>query len=322
MHGLLERAAFAVAGTDYRWTDVVAAARHRGAWALLEDQIREGIACQRLAADTKMRLSAAEVWAAATEFRYQRRLTSAEEMETWLAGWHLTKDEWLGYIRRSLLRQRQAHDLVTVVERYPVADEDVAEAAWATAACSGKLETFARDLASRVVAMEISGERVPGGDLVHHLEALECAFRDWCTGVASASALRKAVASHHLDWIRIESRWVTLPTEEAAREAILCVRVDSMDLSDVSGLAGTTVVERRFLLEESEPAWRDHLVAAADGELLGPLPSIAGFTVVEVTRKTLPSPDDTDISRRAEEAVVSDAVRQELASRVRWYDPL
>lgn len=322
MEGLLGRAAFAVAGAQYRWADVIAVARHRGAWSRLEEEIRQAIACERLAADGKARLGAGPLWAAANEFRYQRRLTAAEEMDAWLARWHLTKDEWLAYLRRSLLRRRHVQDLATAVARYPVSDQEVADVAWATAVCSGRMESFARDLAARVVAMELSGVMTPEGGPLADLDTLESTFQDWCRQLASDSAVRKAIASHHLDWIRIESQWATFATAAAAREALMCVRVDGMDLADVSGVAGTSVEERRLLLEELEPAMRDRLVAATDGELLGPLPSPAGFTVVAVTRKTLPSPDDATIVQRAKASVVSDAIRQELASRVRWYEPL
>lgn len=318
----MQRAAFAVAGTDYRWADVIAAARHRRVWAGLEAEIREGIACQRGTSETGMQLSAGDIWTAATAFRYERRLTAAEEMEAWLAGWHVTKDEWLDYIRRSLLRQRQAADLATVMASFPVTDTDVAGAAWATAVCSGKLEAFARDLAARLVAFDLSDEPALPGDVLQRFDELESAFGVWCGRVASSSAVRKAIALHHLDWIRVATQWVSFPTVEAAREALMCVRLDGMDLSAVTAMAGTGAVERRFFLEDSEPAMRDELVAATDGELLGPLLSNDGFTVVEVISKTLPSVDDADVVARAEATVVSDAVRREIANRVSWYDPL
>jgi len=318
MEGLLERAAFAVAGTDYRWADVTAAARHRGVWDGLEAEIREGLACQRWMSEAGLQLSANDVWTVATAFRYERRLTSAEEMEAWLARWHLTKDDWLGYLRRSLLRQRYAADLATVMSTYEITDEDVTSATWATAVCSGKLEAFARDLAARLLAVE----GAPSGDLVERLDELESAFQTWCERVTSGSALRKAIDSHHLDWVRVDTRWASFPTMEAAREALMCVRLDGMDLSNVSALAGTVVAERRFVLEESEPAIRDELLAATEGEFLGPIASHEGYAVIELISKTMPSVDDADVLARAEAAVISDAVRREIANRVDWYDHL
>lgn len=318
----MERAAFAVAGTDYRWADVIAAARHRRVWQGLEAEIREGIACQRRAPEVGMQLSASDIWTAATAFRYERRLTAAEEMEAWLVGWHVTKDEWLDYIRRSLLRQRQAADLATAMANFPVTDSDVAGAAWATAACSGKLEAFARDLAARVVAFDLSDEPPPNGDVLQRFDELESAFGAWCGRVASSSAIGKAIALHHLDWIQVDTQWASFPAVEAAREALMCVRLDGMDLSGTTAMAGTDAVERCFFLEDSEPVMHDELVAATDGELLGPFPSNEGFIVVEVISKTLPSVDDADVVARAEATVVDDAVRREIADRVSWYDPL
>lgn len=53
-----------------------------------------------------------------TIFRYERRLLSAEDMHAWLAMWHVTQEEWLDHVRRSLLRHRYVADLDSITARY------------------------------------------------------------------------------------------------------------------------------------------------------------------------------------------------------------
>ena len=75
------------------------------------NELRQGLACVRCAEAKSTSIPVSEVTAAANEFRYKRGLITAEETENWLKLWRLNMDQWMGYVRRSMLRQKWAGGL-------------------------------------------------------------------------------------------------------------------------------------------------------------------------------------------------------------------
>src|SRR3954462_1710682 len=90
---------FALAVEEYGWCDVVVAAARNGTWAAAERRARLGAACVEHAATTNNPLAPGVLETAAREFRYARDLITAQSMEGWLAGWHLSTKDWTAYLR-------------------------------------------------------------------------------------------------------------------------------------------------------------------------------------------------------------------------------
>jgi hypothetical protein len=285
------------------------------------------VACVARADDTDDDVGDEELQAAASEFRYERDLISGEEMEVWLARWTLDADDWMEYLRRGLLRERWATELVTTAAGYSPEPEDIEEALPAEAVCSGFLTRIARKLAGRAAAAARAREE---GWLIEEavqvgpdaaLARIDAGFRQFCERIVTEAALVAQLTSHRLDWIRVGCRCLSLPTLESAREAALCVREDGMDLDEVAESAGVSVEAASDFLENWEPALRDSLLAAGAGALLGPIASGDGFLLVLVREKVLPSLEDRAVRRRAEERLLEAALAREIANRVVWHVP-
>lgn len=128
--------------------------------------------------------------------------------------------------------------------------------------------------------------------------------------------------AHRLDWIRLEVREIAFADEAAAREAALCLREDGATLESVANDAHTPVREGRYYLDETDPETRPMLLSAGPDELVGPLSLSDGFHLVLVREKIMPSDQDADIRRRAEETLVSSLSEREAHTRVRWHERL
>jgi hypothetical protein len=334
---MLARDVFRVGGTTYRWGDVVLAAQLWGDWAVLRGRVREGIACVKRSDETADALTAEEVDIAADAFRYERNLISAEEAESWLEERGLTAEAWIDYIRRSLLRQRWAAELPDITSHYPVTDAEVEPLMECEAICSGHLGQLSKKLAARAAAhdwlIEHAGAeaiesllakdhtgRTDREEKLEFLARLEVAFRDFCDRVPISSSIIKQISGHSLEWIRIDCLFLTLPDEEMAREAALCVREDGKSLAEVAAQVGIIEQQSSFLLEEIEPVLSEQFLAASKGELLGPLRVGDAFVLYWVLEKVMPMPDDARIRQRAERHLVQHAVNREVADRVRWHD--
>lgn len=359
VNALFGQVVFAAGGRAYWWEDAFLAAMWWGDWDRLVEQARQGLACARHLEEGDGECDPDQVSAAADEFRYARDLLTVEETEAWLARWGVTADAWMDAIQRSVLRQLWTDDLDEIGETYPVSDDQVAAAMHAEGVCSGAFPRFAWNLAARAAAYDwavssaagaASGEGegeaagpslalngaaaraaaqglpgVPAAACREKLGAiarLECAFQRFSREALTPKAIRDAIATHHLDWIGVRCRRVAFDDEPAAHEAALCVREDGDDLAAVAGAARAAVREARFFLDETEPPARDAFLSARTGDLLGPMPVNGGFSLFQMTEKIMPSPEDPDVRRRAEQHVLDRAIDREVTHRIRWHFPL
>lgn len=342
-------AVFMVGSERYTWQDVVLAAVLSGDWTELAEHVRGGLACRKSLVDAGGTLDSDEVTAEANDFRYARELLTVEETEAWLERWGLTVDEWIEYVERALLRRRSPSGPAA---RGDVPADDVADAIWAEAVCSGALERLARRLAGRVAAAaSVEGpshgckrnegtERDAALDGVlaemakqglaglvdteqclprlERLHELERRFELFRRRVVTPTAVRAAIQAHYLDWVRLRCQSVSFADEQTAREAACCVREDGEELGAVARAARATISERWLYLDEMGPAERPIFFSAERQSLLGPLPEVGEYMLVKIVDKILPSADDPTIRVRAEEAVLRAAVECEVASHVRW----
>ena len=305
---VLDRPVFAVGDQDYRWADVVAAARHWSRWAELELRTAEGLAAL---AGLPEKISRTELVEARHAFRYARSLLAAEEMQAWLENWGLDAKDWIGYLRRQIARER-----ATGEGDGPSPEKDV----WAEAVCSGALVELARDLAARVAAAEAGG--VEPGPVDSDLARMEAGHAIFVEGALTPEAAAKALELRNSDWVRLSYTALEFPEAGMASEAALLVREDRLTTADVAGRAGVPVEEREAFLEDVEPGLSESLLSAPTGELVGPLRVDNGFALLRVNGKVAPTLTDPVIQERLQEEVPRRALEREVRNRVRWHEHL
>lgn len=305
---VLDRPVFAAGDQDYRWGDVVAAARRWSRWAGLEHQTAEGLSAL---AQLPAQIGQADVDEAMQAFRYARGLIAAEEMEAWLAHWGLKTKDWSGYLRREIARERApGEDGATPDE------QDV----WAEAVCSGGLSELAAELAARVAAAEAGG--IQPGPVETDLDRMDEEHATFVQNALTPETAAKALELRNADWVRLS--YIALEFSEVgmASEAALLVREDGLAPADVAGRAGVPLHERQTFLEEVEPELSEPLLSAPIGELVGPLPVRAGFALVCVNEKVAPTLADPVIQGRLQEEVPRTALEREVRNRVQWHERL
>jgi hypothetical protein len=311
-----ERRVFTLEGRTFAWGDVLEAARARGDWEELVQATRAGLACLQRLIGSGEEPDEQALDEAGARFRYARGLLAGEEMEEWLRARRLRVSEWRDYLRRALLRERWAGELAETAARYPVAEADVEAALWAEAACSGSLERWARQLAGEAALAALADEREAP------LERLLAAADRLRATLVTEEEVEREVAAHALEWLRVEGQVLAVVTEDAAREVALCVREDGRPLAEVAAEAGSDPQRLSVYLCDVESGLGAILLAAREGELLGPLPQDGAFALVLVERKQQPDASDPEVRRKASERLVSRALERAVAERVEWHEHL
>jgi hypothetical protein len=328
----LSRPALTVDARDFTVADVAAAALYLGEWSAVRSRAEAALASVEpggaVAAPDE------EVMAAAEAFRRARRLLAAEEIEAWLARRGLSAGEWMRWVRMDVARRRAG-----AVRPGPAAPGPTD--LYAEAICSSALGRAARWLAETFVApvpqagprggarapdpgeLEPLGvDRAGAASLLDELRGRASAVAELAQQVADAPAIAARVNAQQADWLAIDYRMLAVAEETAAREAVLCVRDDGMQLEEVAQLAGVDIAHDHALLCDVPPVLAAQLLSASRGELIGPVEHGDSTAIVVLDAKVPPSADDPEIARRARRELLTRALERELATRVRWHDRL
>jgi hypothetical protein len=149
------------------------------------------------------------------------------------------------------------------------------------------------------------------------LVALAQAFAALTATATTQAKVTRAVTAHGLEWMTLACRTAVFISEDAAREAVLCVRDEGRDFAEVAAAAGVDVDEARLVIEDLDPETQITLRSAEEGTLVGPLSFQGGLTLVWVARKSVPDAHDPAQRARAS-AWLLDAAITRHAGRARF----
>lgn len=265
--------------------------------------------------------------AEAAEFRYGRELESSDDLVAWLDARGLTVDGWWESLRRTVLERCAADGRDVLAPVDPEAATDDEEVLRADLAITDLLAGATEALASRLaVALETSQWTLPSADesgadvamLASAFQHLEAIWTPWLDAARTESALQAAVDRERLGWVVLELVESIWPTEDAAREAMSCVRYDGMTLESLAEEAGTTARPAAVLLSALPEALHDALLVAAPGELVGPVGVGARWFVMHVAAKRAPTLAEPLVREAASRAVESRAAAAAVARHVTW----
>jgi hypothetical protein len=287
-----------------------------------------------------LEVTAEQLRAQATKFRYARGLVSAAEFTAWLQRRSLTLSELSGVLSRSLLAE---------LSREPAPEHtqqaDLHEVLRAEALCGGILDELAAQGMRRLSAShrlgshgpdELGSARLQGAlssalsssstglpelgeqelrQRLRRLAGLEDALAETRRRLASPEAVTRVLSEHRLDWLRLSGRELCLAQEGAAREARLLIRDDGLTLEEVAARAEATVQALDIYLEDVPQTASAMFLAGAAGEVLGPWQAQERWHVLVLERKASPSITDPILHERASEEILTDALKRHGAGR-------
>jgi hypothetical protein len=147
---------------------------------------------------------------------------------------------------------------------------------------------------------------------------LEAVFAERLAELTSPDRLARELESARADLIMVELASVSLPSQGAARELILCVTLDGEDLALVAQRARATPRTERAFLADFPPELRARLLSTPTGAFLDPLAQGQGFSALRVLAKTEPTLVDSAVHARLVLRVRARAFSGEVATHVVW----
>jgi hypothetical protein len=319
---------------EYTARDAIDAAIFRGE---LEDKWQTflgHVAAEERFDELELELDESAISAAAEEFRYRHDLITAEETEGWLAKRGLTFGDFSAYFVRQYCTRALDEGFSSEELGYTSAPQELRHLFLAELILSGQLDGMTvelmRRLAGRCAGKDPTSEAIDAekrkfldrigiesAQMVDWLEemgrdsqwlnemlAMEAVYALHCDALLVPEARQHELIAVRLRLARFEVELIELESQDAAQEALFCVREDGMSLEEVATEGRYPYRVANFLLEELPEEVQQKYLSVSQGDLLGPMPRSEGFALCRIIKKVEPRLEDPTIKLRVDQRLL------------------
>ena len=319
---------------EYTARDAIDAAIFRGE---LEDKWQTflgHIAAEERADELELEVDEPAISAAAEEFRYRHDLITAQETEDWLAKRGLTFADFSAYFVRQYCTRALDEGFSSKEIGYTSAPQELRHLFLAELILSGQLDDMTvqlmRRLAARCAGKEPASEAIDAekrkflcrigiepaqmaawleemgrdSQWLNEMLAMEVVYAGHCDTLLVPEARQRELIALQLRLTRFEVELIELESQDAAREALFCVREDGMSLEEVATEGRYPYRVSDFLLEDLPEEVQQKYVSVSQGDLLGPMPRSDGFALCRIVKKVEPRLEDPTIKLRVDQRLL------------------
>ncbi|MBA3385581.1 MAG: hypothetical protein H0T95_02980 [Chthoniobacterales bacterium] len=330
--------------------DVIDAAHFRGETDAFWNGLLARVHAQGEASQSDAELDEMALEQASIAFRYKYDLITAEETEQWLENRGLTLSDFSEYFARA--EWAKAHRPNSKPEEIPFVQAPAEERELLTVdlTLEGELDRMATRLAWRVANHESSeaGELGPAlidpererfwqragvqrvemdawlgalgrdRDWLDDNLIMEAAYRQQCAKLLTPEARAREISALRLPLTRLDIETIEFDSQDAAREAFLCVRDDGMSMEEVAREGRYPYRGDEMVLEAIPDELQQKFLSLSPGAVLEPMPREDGFLLSRLRGKKEPKIDDADVCARIERRIL-DRYFSDLTSRwIEW----
>ena len=341
---------FNAAERPYTTRDVMDAALFRGEIEPIWRELLRAVECEKYATEHDLEMEDSALDDAADAFRYQYDLITAEETEQWLSTRGLTMEDFGEFFSRRYwadnLKGKVQEEEIEITTASPELRELLVE----ELIFGGEFERAATRLSWRVAAGReaeetavdeegLAAERkrffsrteLEEADLARWLEGLgrdaawfeqtladEASYRARSAALMTPEAQQDEIATLRLPLTRFDAEVIEFDSDDAAREALLCVRADGMEMTEVAAEGGYHYRKQELILEEIDQEWQQPYLSVTPGAILGPIPLGEGFELCRVVSKREPDISDPAVRVRVEQRILARHFSELSANHVQW----
>ena len=343
-----DRAVFTFDGAEVSVREIILAAFLRGELDPLWRETLAGITALEQATRQELEPEEAAIQNACDEFRYARDLVAAEDTERWLAARGLTLDAFGDFFVRAYWRGRLGRDLELTATTYAAAGEEEHEFLRVDVWLSNAMEALARGHAWRLAAAA-SVETPPP-------EATQPIRQKWSSQIEAAAPLAARGPGHPTDlhgWLdrlivaeaafarcreealteenrrqtlgrlrpallRLDCGIMDLESEDAAREALLCVRDDRISMETLAREARYPFERRLIALAEVPQVASEFMLSVPPGTVLEPWPRGEGFQLCRICGRVEPNLADPAVRAQVDGEILAHHFGELAQPHLHW----
>jgi hypothetical protein len=327
------RAVCACEGKEYNVRDAIDAAIFRGELVSIWKEFLCKINAEERAHGSDLEPNDDAIDEMAELFRYEHDLITAEETERWLEQRGLTLEDFSDYVARKYWRTAiedakgddvdlvsaddELRDLFTIELIFAgELDRQAKQFMWRLAAHAanpqtdaGAIEAEKQKFFERVLikpAKASSWLKDIGRDeqWLNEMCALEAAYRSVCDQLLTPLARQKQLALQRMPLTHFSAEAIQVESLDAAKEALLCMRQDGMEMEEVASEARYPHRRITFRHEDVPPDLQQKFWSVGPGDLLEPIAHADGFEIFRITSKTEPDLNDAIVQERIDQRLL------------------
>jgi hypothetical protein len=319
---------------EYTARDAIDAAIFRGELEEKWQTFHGRVAAEERADELELEVDESAISALAEEFRYRHDLITAEETEAWLANRGLTFGDFSAYFVRQYCAGALDEDFSCEAIGYTSAPQELRHIFLAELILSGQLDDMTvqlmRRLAARCAGKEAAPEAIDAekqkflhrigieparmanwleevsrdSQWLNEMLAMEAVYAAHCDAVLLPAARQRELLTLQLRLTRFEVELIELESQDAAQEALFCVREDGMSLEEVATEGRYPYRVANFLLEDLPAEVQQKYLSVSQGDLLGPMPRSDGFALCRIIKKVEPRLEDPTVKLRVDQRLL------------------
>lgn len=347
--GIENRVVLSSGEEAYTVRDLIDAAHFRGEVTPPWRDLLRLVAAEEKADAGELEVDEAAIDSAAVQFRYEHDLITAEETERWLGERGLTLGDFSAYFARHYWGET-AEESAAEATDYLEAAAEMRELCTIELILNGELERMAGRSSWRVAARRAPGGAEVAGELIeaekarflerHQLPheqvpkwlgklgrdhawlreqlALEAVYQRTLDGLLTREARAHEVSALRLPLTLFEVETIEFDSLDAAKEALLCVHTDGMEMQEVADEGRYPYRHAEILLEDVPEDLQQKFLSVTPGSVLEPITRGEGFHLCRIIAKAEPNVEDPIVKTRAEERILDRHFGELCAQHVQW----
>jgi hypothetical protein len=320
---------------EYAARDAIDAAIFRGEFEDKWQKFLQHVAAEQRADELELEFDESAISVAAEKFRYEHDLITTEETQAWLANRGLTFDDFSDYFTRRYYASAIRENVAPNEIEYHSAPDELRQLFVADLILSGELEQMITDIMWRLAARCAEAEAAPEitsaekrnflermgvkqAQLENWLEkvgrdskwldemlAIEAAYRRQCGTLLVSQARERELTASRLALTQFEIEAIELESQDAAQEALLCVREDGLSMEEVAADGHYPYRRATFILENIPNDAQRRFLGASAGMILEPAARGDGFELCRVIHKIEPQVEDPTVQSRIDQRLLA-----------------
>jgi hypothetical protein len=335
---------------DFTVQDILAYGWFLGEVQTPWSELMNGIACEESANTLDLEPDDDVLNSMSEDFRYAKDLLTIEETERWLLARDLTEDDFSTYLVRRYWQDNPPETPATEPSDYLTASAEQRELLRVDLLFSGKFAELTRAVSWRLaVGAELNtteaSEELVKDERARFLERtgleetslpealgqlgrtpswleeflqLEVCYRQAYGSVLTDQARTRTLATMRLPLTRVRIQQLTLPSREAAQEAVLCLTKDGLSPEQLAEECGACWEEQDLVLGDLPSEVQQQLLSAAPGEVLAPQADEKGFVITRIVAKTEPALVDDRVRERIDQQLMESHFSELTSKHIRW----
>lgn len=341
-------AIFTCGDRSYTDRDVIDGAFFRGEVEPFWNELLRCLECEAQSGDADMEDSTID--AAVEKFRYHHDLITAEETEQWLEARGLTMDDFGNYFGRCYWGNASRDKVLASPSAYLSASAEMRELLRAELILTGQFDRMSMRLARRAAGnqeakdedVDLASEKdqffrrtginqstlpdwlnslgrdEPWLDEMLRLEAIHNRIR---AQILTLQMRQREMSTLRLPLTRLDVEMVEVESQDAAREASLCVTVDGLSMEEVAKEGRYPYRRSQRLVEDIEPDLQQKFLSVSAGSVIEPIARGDGFQLWRIMEKLEPSAEDPVIQERIDKRILDLHFSKLVANHIQWQGP-